>query len=80
MRYSLKNQIIMHKSTLKKAEQVRVIVAEHYEPGRQDRCKLWVYRKYILPQMAISQRTFFLYLKIALNEHQNSCPVQLRLF
>jgi len=57
----------MYKSTEKKVSQVRQIVAEWYEPGRQDRCKLWVYRNKILPLLGISERTFFR----CLNEERN---------
>ena len=49
----------MYKSTEKKVSRVRQIVEEWYEPGRQDRCKLWVYRNKIQPLMGISERTFF---------------------
>lgn len=52
------------KSTLRRAEAVRRIVEERYEPGRQDRCKLWVFRTYIEKQFGISQRTFFSYLRL----------------
>lgn len=52
----------MHKSTIVRAQQVRRLVAEHYEPGRQDRCKLWVWRNIVYPRYGISRATFFRYL------------------
>ncbi|MBR6176284.1 MAG: hypothetical protein IKQ70_00200 [Bacteroidales bacterium] len=55
----------MFKSTEKKAQRIRQIVDEHYEPGRQDRCKLWVFRNYIAKEYGICQRTFFAYLSRA---------------
>ena len=49
----------MYKSTAKKSQIIRRIVQDNYEPGRQDRCKLWVYRNKIRPILGISERTFF---------------------
>ena len=49
----------MYKSTAKKAQIIHKILNEHYEPERQDRCKLWVYRNKIRPVLGISERTFF---------------------
>lgn len=70
-----------HKSTIIKALKVQQIVKDHYEQGRQDRCKLWVYRHYILKEFGISQRTFFYYLKIANKKSDNyKYPLQLSLF
>lgn len=52
----------MYKSTRQKIEEIRAIVNRYYEPGRQDRCKLWVWRTYVYPRYKISSRTFFRYL------------------
>jgi hypothetical protein len=52
-----------YKSTQKRAEEIRRIVAEHYRPGRNDRCKMYVYRAYVRRQYGISVSTFFSYLK-----------------
>lgn len=52
----------MYKSTVKKAQIVRSILSDYYEEGRQDRCKLWVYRNKVAPVLGISERTFFRYL------------------
>ena len=38
---------------------VRSIVEQHYEPGRQDRCKLWVFRNIVARTYPMSERTFF---------------------
>ena len=70
-----------HKSTINRAEAVKAIVEEHYEPGRQDRSKLWVYRHFIRPQFAISQRTFFYYLSLlSVRATEVSDAIQLKLF
>lgn len=71
----------MHASTRKKAEVIRAIVDQYYEPGRQDRCKLWVYRNIVARQTGISERTFFRYLNIDEPQSDNRrMPVQLSLF
>lgn len=57
----------MNKNTIDKALRVQDIVKQHYEPGRQDRCKLWVFRKYVVKIYPMSESTFFRYLKI--NDH-----------
>lgn len=49
----------MYKSTRKKSAIVRQIVQKFYEEGRQDRCKLWIYRNKVYPLLGISERTFF---------------------
>lgn len=51
-----------HESRLKQAELVRALVKENYEPGRQDRCKSWVYRTIVKPRTGISEKTFWRYL------------------
>lgn len=71
----------MHKSTLKRAEAVLAVVEQYYEPGRQDRCLLWVYRNIVARQTGISQRTFFRYLNAARQQTGNGPKaVQLSLF
>lgn len=54
----------LNPSTIKRAEEIKKIVLEHYEEGRHDRCKMWIYRHFIKKQFGISQRTFFRYLTI----------------
>ena len=52
----------MHTSTKKRREQILALIAQHYEPGRQDRCKRWVYMHYVYKQFGISERTFYRYI------------------
>lgn len=47
------------KSTQLRAERVKGIIRENYEPGRQDRCKLAIYRSKVKPVIGISERTFW---------------------
>lgn len=47
------------KSTQLRAERVKAIIRENYEPGRQDRCKLAIYRTKVRPVIGISERTFW---------------------
>jgi hypothetical protein len=54
----------MNKSTIKRALEVQEMVARYYEPGRQDRCKLWVYRNHVFPAYNISKSSFFRYLQM----------------
>lgn len=49
-------------STEERARKVRELVEQWYEPERQDRCKLWVYRTIVRRQFGISERTFFRYI------------------
>ncbi len=58
----------MHANVIKKAKIVQDIVAEWYQPERQDRCKLWIYRHKVNPIYPMSQRTFFAYLTIDTSE------------
>lgn len=53
-----------HESRVKQAELVRSLVRENYEPGRQDRCKSWVYRNIVKPRIGISEKTFWRYLGV----------------
>lgn len=70
-----------HKSTIKRAEAVKAVLDQHYEPGRQDRSKVWVFRHFIRPQFAISQRTFFYYLSLlAAGASEVPDAIQLKLF
>lgn len=63
-----------YKSTAIRAKEVQEIVKKHYEPGRQDRCKLWVYRTIVAKQFGISQRTFFFYLSLNLDSQPEIHP------
>lgn len=52
----------MHPSTIRRIQLVKQILAEKYEPGRQDRNKSWVLRTEIRPLLGISRRTFSRYI------------------
>jgi tRNA G37 N-methylase Trm5 len=54
--------IIPNLNTLKKAKKIKELTLKHYEPGRQDRCKLWVYNNVVKKEYPMSERTFFRYL------------------
>jgi len=55
----------MHKSTIKKAEAIKKLVEQHYEPGRQDRSKMWILRNIVSKsENPVSASTFFRYLKL----------------
>ncbi len=58
----------MYRSTKERAQAVRELFRQWYEPGRQDRCKRWVWRTKILPEFGISLRTFCRYLGFSEDE------------
>lgn len=71
----------MNKSTRKRAIEIQKLVADHFEEGRQDRCKLHVYRHIVKPKYGISERTFFRYLKVKPKaEEKEEDKRQLKLF
>lgn len=51
-------------STLKRIAAIQAIVAQWYEPGRQDRCRRWVWRNKIYPVYGISEKTFYMYMQV----------------
>jgi heat shock protein HspQ len=67
-----------------RAKIVQDMVAKHYEPGRQDKCKLWVFRNVIIKIYPMSERTFFRYLAMPAENEENQVPEedkrQLKLF
>ena len=67
-------------STRMKAERVKELVRLNYEPGRQDRCLMWVYRHVVRPSTGISVRTYFRYLSEIETSIQTEDPQQLKLF
>lgn len=70
-----------HKSTRLSAERVKEILRADYEPGRQDKCMLAVYRNKIKPLTGISERTFWRYIKeIEAEQPAEDDPRQLKLF
>ena len=54
-----------NKNTIEKALKVQDIVQRHYEPGRQDRCKLQGFRNIVTKTYPMSESTFFRYLSVA---------------
>ncbi|MDR1120055.1 MAG: hypothetical protein LBM08_03980 [Dysgonamonadaceae bacterium] len=69
-----------NKNVIKRALLVQKILKEHYEPGRQDRCKLWVWRNVINKIYPISEATFFRYLKVLEDAGQEPAGRQSDLF
>lgn len=71
-------------NTMRKAQLVRQLVDEHYEPGRQDRNRKWVYRNIVVKIFPMSLTTFWRYMRMTRSEadrNQNSNDAgQLRLF
>ena len=71
-----------HLSTRLSADRVKAMIRADCEPGRQDKCKLAVYRNKIKPVTGISERTFWRYMNEI--EAENGQPVedpnQLKLF
>ena len=71
----------MHNSTRKKAKMVQQLVEAHYEEGRQDRCKRWIYRNYVQKLMPMSERTFWRYMGMQVEENRKETDErQLRLW
>ena len=55
--------------TISKARKVAELLEQYYEEGRQDRCKLWVYRNVVRKEFCeMSERTFWRMLKIVKSE------------
>ncbi len=54
----------MNQSTIEKAKLVQSIVKQYYEPERQDRCKLWVFRTHVKKIYPMCERTFWRMTKI----------------
>jgi hypothetical protein len=69
------------KNAIQRALDVQRLLAEHYQSGRQDRCKLWVFRTFVKPLYHISEGTFFRYLKVEEKpEPEKEKDRQLKLF
>ncbi|MDD4992162.1 MAG: hypothetical protein PHR83_08025 [Paludibacter sp.] len=54
----------MNKSTIERAKLVQAIVKQHYEAGRQDKCKRWVYKTHVKKIYPMDERTFWRLMKI----------------
>ncbi|MBK9292583.1 MAG: hypothetical protein IPM52_13305 [Bacteroidetes bacterium] len=55
-------------NTMRKARLIRQMVDEHYEPGRQDRNRKWVYRNIVVKIYPMSLTTFWRYMRLTRNE------------
>ncbi len=62
-----------------RAKVLQEIAKQHYEPGRQDRCLKWVWRRHIYPAYGICYRTFLRCLK-ARDPEAAEEATQLKLF
>lgn len=51
---------------------VRAMVEQHYEPGRQDRNRRWVFKHVVLKTYPMSERTFWRYM--ALTRYDKAKP------
>jgi hypothetical protein len=54
----------LHKNMLKRAQIIKSIVDENYEPGRLDRCKSQVFRNIVYKNYPMSERTFWRLLEL----------------
>jgi hypothetical protein len=74
----------MNKNTIEKARLLQEIVKKYYEPGRQDRCKRWIYRNISSKQYPMHESTFFRLLGIDTSSGEMQPPdygtLQMRLF
>lgn len=68
---------------MRKALIVRKLVDEHYEPGRQDRNRKWVFRNIVSKSYPMSLSTFWRYMRLTRNQpehNKDNNAEQLRLF
>lgn len=74
-------QLRHHKSTTRRAEMVRAIVARYYEAGNQQRCYKAVWARYVNPIYPMCYRTFLNYLNIKTPPPPSRpTPLQMSLF
>lgn len=59
---------------------MRELVQDHFQPERQDRCKLWVFRNVVVKKYPMSERTFWRYLAAKDEREVKEDKRQLRLF
>lgn len=62
-----------------RAEAIRQLTAQFYEPERHDRCYKWVWRRHIFPRYGICYNTYLTYL-YAKPPREESEAVQQKLF
>lgn len=63
-----------------RASRIRELTELHYEPGRQDRCLKWVWRRHVHPQFGIGYRTYLRYIRHVQRCEGYDRDAQLRLF
>lgn len=70
------------KNFLLRAEKIQQIIRDNYQPERQDKCKLAVYRNFVQKIYPMSERTFWRYANAELKDEpkQEVDKNQLKLF
>lgn len=72
------------KNMIRRAKLVQKMTDEHYEPGRHDRCKKWVFVHVVSKVYPMSERTFYRYLGVDTSQLERPEKVedkrQLKLF
>lgn len=63
-----------------RAKMIQEFTAQHFEPGRQDRCYAAIWRRYIYPRLGICYMTYLRYLKARAPGEASSQSKQLTLF
>jgi len=58
----------MNANTINKIKIVADLVKQYYQPERQDRCLKWCYTNVVNKLYPMSERTFWRYMDIAVNE------------
>lgn len=56
----------------KRVRAVQELTAQHFEPGRQDRCRKWVWRKFVQPVYGIGYHAYLNCLKVDVAEAMKS--------
>lgn len=58
-----------NKGYYRRVKAVQELTTQHYEPERQDRCRKWVWRKYVEPLYGICYMTYLSYLRVNVPEN-----------
>lgn len=66
-----------NKNVQKKRRHAMEVTAQHYEPGRQDRCYRWVWNKYIKDTFHVEYKTYLHWVR---TEKKNQQDTQQSLF
>lgn len=76
-----KKKYIHHQSTIVNSERIKQIIRDNFEPGRQDKSKIAIYRNKIKNQFGIDERTFWRYMHDITQEKKNTDdPRQMKIF